>query len=82
MFINDKFYFQAISLPKLPVPQLMKTMEKYEKTLRPLLDESEQKNIKIMIEDFCNGLGPKLQLYLLEKQKICDNWVSRKELLK
>lgn len=65
-----------MSLPKLPLPSLETTLEKYEKHLSPLLDEDGRSRVRDIIKDFGNTLGPKLQLYLLEKQKRNDNWVS------
>lgn len=72
-------HFQAAALPKLPVPSLETTLEKYEKTLQPLLNDASRERLKNLIEKFggSGGLGPKLQLYLLQKQQKTDNWVSR-----
>lgn len=70
--------FQDVSLPKLPVPSLEKTLEKYEKHLEPILDENGKKRAKNIIDEFRSNLGPKLQLYLLERQQKYDNWVCPK----
>lgn len=69
---------QAIALPKQPVPPLERTLEKYEKTLQPLLSEASRERLKALIQKFGGpgGLGPKLQLYLLQRQQKLDNWVS------
>lgn len=67
--------FQA-PLPKLPVPPLQETLKKYEKTLQPLLNEQEQERVHSVIEKFANGLGPKLQLWLLNRREKMDNWVG------
>ncbi|KAJ8917224.1 hypothetical protein NQ315_012716 [Exocentrus adspersus] len=63
-------------LPKLPVPPLERTLQKYEKTLRPLLNEHEQERLHKIVERFGapGGLGPKLQLYLLDRREKTDNW--------
>ncbi|KAK4881451.1 hypothetical protein RN001_004770 [Aquatica leii] len=67
-----------VVLPKLPVPQLEQTLMKYEKTMRPLLDETGRERLKNIIEKFGrpDGIGPRLQLYLLDRQQKLDNWVS------
>lgn len=66
-----------MALPKLPIPPLEQTLKKYEKTMRPLLDEAGRTRLKTLIEKFGGegGLGPKLQLYLLDRQQKLDNWV-------
>lgn len=70
--------FQAISLPKLPVPSLERTLEKYEKTLQPLLNDASRERLRNIIKKFGgpDGLGPRLQSYLLQRQQKYDNWVS------
>ncbi|XP_060527166.1 choline O-acetyltransferase-like isoform X1 [Cylas formicarius] len=51
-------------------------MKKYSKTLQPLLDEKEYERIRRIIEKFAGagGLGPKLQLYLMDRREKMDNW--------
>lgn len=68
---------QTVSLPKLPVPDLQQTLEKYEKTLQPLLDEDGKQRVRAMVARFGGegGLGRRLQLYLLARQEKLDNWV-------
>lgn len=63
-------------LPKLPVPPLEETLKKYEKTLQPLLNEQEQLRVHKIVESFKNGLGAKLQLYLVGRREKMDNWVG------
>jgi pyrroloquinoline quinone (PQQ) biosynthesis protein C len=69
---------QEAPLPKLPVPSLEQTMDKYEYTMRPLLNTEEQRKLKHLIEKFSGPgcLGRQLQLYLLDRQEKMDNWVS------
>lgn len=69
---------QNFDIPHLPVPNLDQTLEKYEYHLQPLLDEARRTKVHEIIQKFgsSGGLGPKLQLYLLEKQKSSQNWVS------
>ncbi|CAG9766802.1 unnamed protein product [Ceutorhynchus assimilis] len=51
-------------------------MQKYIKTLQPLLSEDEHEKIKKIVEKFAGegGLGRKLQLYLLARREKLDNW--------
>ncbi|CAH0553094.1 unnamed protein product, partial [Brassicogethes aeneus] len=64
------------SLPKLPLPPLNVTLQKYEKTLRPLLNQNEQARLRKIIEKFGGpeGLGQKLQIYLENRKEKLDNW--------
>lgn len=69
---------QDVVLPKLPVPELEHTIEAYLRTMRPLLDDQQHQKLKQLTEKFAgpSGLGPKLQLYLQDRQEKLDNWVS------
>lgn len=85
MYLILFFVFQAsVALPKLPVPPLERTLEKYEKTLQPLLNEASKERLRNIIEKFGGpgGLGPKLQLYLLQRQQKTDNWVGFNSLVR
>lgn len=52
-------------------------MQKYIKTLQPLLNEEDHEKVKKIVEKFAGegGLGRKLQLYLLDRRERMDNWV-------
>ncbi|XP_044760745.1 choline O-acetyltransferase [Coccinella septempunctata] len=63
-----------VRLPKLPLPLLEQTLAKYEKTMQPLLDEKGQMKLRNIIREFGEKLGPRLQLYLLEQQRLKENW--------
>nr|XP_008201281.1 PREDICTED: choline O-acetyltransferase [Tribolium castaneum] len=67
---------EELPLPKLPVPELEQTMNKYEYTMRPLLNTEEQRKLKNLIEKFAGpgGLGTQLQLYLQDRREKMDNW--------
>ncbi|KAI9831157.1 MAG: hypothetical protein M1819_005245 [Sarea resinae] len=67
------------SLPKLPVPDLQETADRYLKSVHPLLSPSEYENTKKAVEDFVKpgGLGQTLQKRLLARRddpKI-TNWI-------
>jgi carnitine O-acetyltransferase len=60
--------YQA-NLPKLPVPALGATLEKYLKSIRPLVDDKEYKETEKAVKDFeaPGGLGLQLQERLLAR---------------
>ncbi|KAF2897173.1 hypothetical protein ILUMI_09001 [Ignelater luminosus] len=64
------------NLPPLPVPKLNDTIEKYLKTVKPFLDEKEFINTTALFKRFSdtNGVGNKLQEYLLKKAQSTTNW--------
>lgn len=55
------------NLPKLPVPALGATLQKYLQSVRPLLSDAEYKETERAAKEFeaPGGLGPKLQERLL-----------------
>jgi carnitine O-palmitoyltransferase 2 len=62
------FHFQK-SLPRLKIPELPKTLERYLNAIEPLLDPKDFENTKRKVEDFQNTEGPKLQEMLLAHDK-------------
>lgn len=64
-------------LPKLPVPALEHTMNRYLDTMKPVLTDVQHERLRQIVDKFAGpgGLGPKLQLYLLDRQQKLDNWV-------
>lgn len=48
-------------LPKLPIPDLESTCQKYLDTLKPLQTVPERHNTVAAVQDFLNGEGPELQ---------------------
>ncbi|KAG8179872.1 hypothetical protein JTE90_007052 [Oedothorax gibbosus] len=69
------YSFQS-SLPRLPLPSLEDTMERYLHSVRPLLNEERYEKMKQMTEDFKNGVGKKLQRYLWLKSWWASNYVT------
>lgn len=65
------------SLPKLPVPPLQQSLQKYLKAVRPLVDDEEYKKASAAVEEFGkeNGIGENLQDMLKKRAKLQDNWV-------
>jgi hypothetical protein len=73
-----KTFFYQNKLPKLPVPDLKKTIEKYLLTVQPLLTFEEWEKTKKICNDFIqkNGIGEKLYNLLLEKDKKTQHWLE------
>lgn len=69
------FSIQA-ALPKFPVAPLDQTLDKYLKTLKPLLTEEEYANTEKIVAKFQKGVGLVLQAKLEEKAKTETNWLS------
>ncbi|KAM4677552.1 carnitine O-palmitoyltransferase 1, muscle isoform [Discoglossus pictus] len=65
-----------MSLPRLPVPPLELTIQRYLQSVRPLLDDDQFKQMKILAEEFQVDLGRKLQKYLHIKSWWATNYVS------
>ena len=65
-------------LPKLPVPNLHDTLQKYITALEPIMFDSEYEHTKKIVDEFKKkgGVGEKLQNKLLEKAEKCDNWLA------
>jgi hypothetical protein len=78
---SHQFYvcFQNIVLPKLPVPNLEQTLERYLATIKPIVSDSQYERMKVMVKGFgsSTGQGPRLQEKLLQLREEHDNWVSR-----
>ncbi|KAI9146560.1 acyltransferase ChoActase/COT/CPT [Paraphysoderma sedebokerense] len=64
-----KLYKHQETLPKLPVPTLQETCDKYLKTVRPLLSDTDFENTKKAVVEFQKpgGQGEELQKRLLSR---------------
>ena len=67
----------ANPLPKLPVPELSSSLEKYLRCIKPIISEASYKYTESVVAEFAkpNGIGHKLQDILLQKANQVDNWV-------
>ena len=65
-------------LPPLPLPQLSDTLERYLKTVRPLLTDAEFAHTTAVVTDFQRegGEGETLQAFLEEKAGSERNWME------
>ena len=52
------------ALPSLPVPSLTSTVQKYMKSVQPLLSEEEYRDTDALASEFLTGIGPNLNRYL------------------
>ncbi|XP_061195798.1 carnitine O-palmitoyltransferase 1, liver isoform-like isoform X1 [Saccostrea echinata] len=64
------------SLPKLSVPSINDTMRRYLRSVRPLLDDEKYARMEKLATEFKEGIGNKLQRYLLLKSWWATNYVS------
>uniref|UniRef100_A0A4W3IN17 Carnitine palmitoyltransferase 1C n=1 Tax=Callorhinchus milii TaxID=7868 RepID=A0A4W3IN17_CALMI len=69
------YSFQA-SLPRLPVPTIQDTMQRYLESVRPLMNDEEFHRMEALAKDFEVKLGPRLQWYLKLKSWWATNYVS------
>ena len=74
---GDMLKYQS-SLPKLPVPPLHQSLQKYLKAVQPLVNDEEFENTSKAIQEFGkkNGVGKELQKVLEGRAKAHDNWVT------
>ncbi|KAK6633861.1 hypothetical protein RUM44_004468 [Polyplax serrata] len=65
-----------VPLPKLPVPDIRTTLEKYLRAVEPIVNESQYEYTKSLVENLTgpDGIGPKIQKELLRRREERDNW--------
>lgn len=66
--ILPTYYFQK-SLPRLPIPALDATCNRYLAAQQPLLDDKAYVNTQTLVDNFQNEIGKTLQQLLIEKDK-------------
>ncbi|KAG9481506.1 hypothetical protein GDO78_010632 [Eleutherodactylus coqui] len=69
-------YSYQASLPRLPVPKIKDTMQRYLESVKPLMNDEEYKRMTGLAKDFEVKLAPKLQWYLKLKSWWASNYVS------
>ncbi|KAL8561763.1 hypothetical protein ACOMHN_010698 [Nucella lapillus] len=64
-------------LPKLPVPELTSTLDKYLALLSTVVSEQDLSTTKHNVQQLTatGGWGERLQRHLLQRQAQTDNWV-------
>ncbi|XP_045462962.1 carnitine O-palmitoyltransferase 1, liver isoform isoform X2 [Harmonia axyridis] len=73
---TPKLYSYQGSLPRLPLPSVQETLQRYLRSVRPLLDDKQYERTKKLGEEFENGISKKLQRYLVLKSWWSTNYVS------
>lgn len=71
------FQYQS-SLPKLPVPKLQETLQKYLTSAHVLVDDEQFLKTEAIVKEFGqpDGIGEQLYQYILDKASCSDNWVN------
>ncbi|KAL1117008.1 hypothetical protein AAG570_004336 [Ranatra chinensis] len=69
------YSFQG-SLPRLPLPSVRDTMRRYLLSVKPLLNDTQYERMERLAKEFQNGIGIKLQRYLILKSWWSTNYVS------
>lgn len=65
-------------LPKLPVPPLNQTCERYLAALEPLVSDEEMDHTRKVVQEFLKGgVGERLQKGLERRARKTDNWVDK-----
>lgn len=65
-------------LPRLPVPEVKPTIQRYLRTLEPLLSESDFAKAKSAAQSFeASDVSQKLQQLLLERAATDLNWLEK-----
>lgn len=67
-WFNRMIATNEYNLPRLPVPQLGDTLERYLETIRPLVSDNEWEEHAALAKSFENGDGRELQTALLKRE--------------
>ncbi|ETE56910.1 hypothetical protein L345_17378, partial [Ophiophagus hannah] len=71
------YSFQT-SLPKLPVPRVEDTIQRYLESVQPLLDKEGFEQMGGLARDFQQKVGPRLQKFLVLKSWWATNYDSKR----
>jgi len=76
LFIQTRSMSQV--LPKLPIPPLQQSLDKYLRSIRPLVDDEDFAHTQSLVEVFSRkgGHGEKLQSQLVKRSAREDNWLE------
>lgn len=75
--IPERSLVHQEGLPKLPVPPLKQTCERYLAALEPIVSEEELEHTRKLVAEFLKGgVGERLQKGLERRARKTDNWVG------
>lgn len=76
--LSGRFKAHQDSLPRLPVPALQQSLDRYLKALQPIVSEEEWAQTRQLVEEFqaSGGVGERLQKGLERRARKTENWVS------
>ncbi|KAG8222414.1 hypothetical protein J437_LFUL004873 [Ladona fulva] len=64
------------SLPRLPLPSVHDTIQRFLRSVRPIMNDEEYERVERLGKDFEKGIAVKLQRYLILKSWWSTNYVS------
>lgn len=74
--IPERSLVHQEGLPKLPVPPLKQTCERYLAMLEPIVSEEELEHTQKLVGEFLKGgVGERLQKGLERRARKTENWV-------
>ncbi|XP_037537110.1 carnitine O-acetyltransferase [Nematolebias whitei] len=75
--IPERSFAHQEGLPKLPVPPLSQTCERYLAALEPIVSEDELEYTRKLVQEFLQGgVGDRLQKGLERRARKTDNWLT------
>uniref|UniRef100_A0A673TP95 Carnitine O-acetyltransferase n=1 Tax=Suricata suricatta TaxID=37032 RepID=A0A673TP95_SURSU len=76
--MSGRFKAHQDSLPRLPVPALQQSLDRYLKALQPIVSQEEWTQTKQLVEEFQipGGVGERLQKGLERRARKTENWLS------
>ena len=79
--IVGRYLVHQEGLPKLPVPPLKQTCERYLAMLEPIISEEELGHTRDLMAEFLSpgGVGERLQKGLERRARKTENWVMSRE---
>ncbi|OQR96967.1 choline/Carnitine O-acyltransferase [Achlya hypogyna] len=69
-------YSYQSALPRMSVPALKGTIERYLASVHPLMTEAEYAEMEALAKEFESGVGPRLHKYLVLKSWVADNYIT------
>ncbi len=76
--ITGRYFAHQEGLPKLPLPPLQQTCDRYLAALTSIVDPEELNHTRQLLEEFQKpgGVGERLQKGLEQRAKKMENWVK------